>query len=263
MNIELFEEKYDQLQKIHEGPMSTVMKGEDRNEKQVIIKAANMDNEIAYNSIISEINILKNLNHPQIPKLLDVIKNDKVIAMVMEYKEGESLSNIISNNKVSVKLIIKIAIELCSLLSYIESFNEPVIHRDIKPENIIVGEKIYLIDFGAARRYAKDAKKDTVCLGTYGYAAPEQFGMNMQSDQRTDIYGLGMTLRKMYSVCNKNDKKIEKIIEKCVDLNPLNRYQRTEELLRDLYCINNPHYRNIRIVSITLVGSLAVLTQKK
>lgn len=85
--------------------------------------------------------------------------------------------------------------QICALLEKLHGMNPPVIHRDIKPENLIMGPDgcLRLIDFGIARQYRAGADRDTKNLGTEGTAAPEQYGF-AQTDARTDLYGLGMTL---------------------------------------------------------------------
>ena len=87
---------------------------------------------------------------------------------------------------------------LCLLLTKLHGLEEPIVHRDIKPENIILSPegKPQFIDFGIARRYKPEQDTDTVHMGTRTTAAPEQYGFS-QSDQRTDIYALGVTLRWM------------------------------------------------------------------
>ena len=74
-----------------------------------------------------------------------------------------------------------------------------MIYRDLKPANILVrptGEFV-VVDYGAVRKFKSDAGKDTHRLGTEGYAAPEQYGGWEQSDERTDIYGIGAVLHHM------------------------------------------------------------------
>lgn len=87
---------------------------------------------------------------------------------------------------------------LCGLLTRLHSLAPPIVHRDVKPENIILSPDgtPRLIDFGIARRYRPEQDTDTVHMGTRTTAAPEQYGF-AQSDPRTDLYALGVTLRWM------------------------------------------------------------------
>jgi serine/threonine protein kinase len=81
--------------------------------------------------------------------------------------------------------------QLCECLDSLHKLNPPIIHRDIKPENIIYhNNKVTLLDFGIARFLDSKKSKDTLILGSVGYAAPEQFGFQ-QSNPQTDIYALG------------------------------------------------------------------------
>ena len=92
--------------------------------------------------------------------------------------------------------MIKWAKQLCDVLGYLHSQNPPIIYRDMKPANIMLKPdgNVVLIDFGTAREYKENNIEDTTCLGTMGYAAPEQFGGMGQTDARTDIYCLGATM---------------------------------------------------------------------
>ena len=82
--------------------------------------------------------------------------------------------------------------QLCECLDTLHTLNPPIIHRDIKPENIIYHDnKVTLLDFGIARFLDSKKSKDTLILGSVGYAAPEQFGFH-QSDARTDLYAVGV-----------------------------------------------------------------------
>ena len=208
--------------------------------------------------ILREPTMTMEMRHPAIPRITDIIENQRYILVIKEYIDGVSLNEVIKNKGIqSSENILKWAKQLCNVLQYLHSLNPPHIHRDIKPSNIILtpeGE-VKLIDFGIMRQYKPNSLCDTCCLGTAGYAAPEQFGGTGQTDARTDIYGLGMTLYHLATgiapneppfekspICRVNPsfpKKLEKIIERCTERNPQNRYQDCLELLKDLDdCVN-------------------------
>ena len=125
--------------------------------------------------------------------------------------------------------------ELCQALTILHS-NE-IIHRDIKPENIIVTQEgdVKLIDFDISRIGNNNAKKDTVILGTTGFAAPEQYGI-AQTDERSDIYSIGILINVMLTGDHPSKKmckgKWQKIVNKCTKINPDERYQSVKELMK-------------------------------
>jgi serine/threonine protein kinase len=145
-----------------------------------------------------EAQILKQLNHPRIPRYLDYFCiDDRTLwfGLVQEYIPGESLKEKLNcRNKFSEKQAKKIAVEVLKILIYLHGLNPGVLHRDIKPSNLIWGEDnhIYLVDFGAVQdKAAKEGVTFTV-VGTYGYAPMEQFGG--RAVPASDIYALGTTL---------------------------------------------------------------------
>ncbi len=146
---------------------------------------------------LQEIHILKTLSHPMLPRVADLFEDEQSIYIVMDYIKGETLGDIISREgPMKETRVIDLAIQLCDVLSYLHGQKpSPVIYRDLKPSNIMLDEndRLHLIDFGTARTFKEEKQDDTVYIGTYGYAAPEQFGSG-RSDERTDLYNLGMTL---------------------------------------------------------------------
>ncbi|MFS0513398.1 serine/threonine protein kinase [Nostoc sp. UIC 10607] len=145
-----------------------------------------------------EAQILKQLNHPRIPRYIDYFCiDDRTLwfALIQEYIPGESLKDKLAVGKrFSEKRARKIAVEVLNILTYLHELNPGVLHRDIKPSNLIWGEdnRIYLVDFGAVQdKAAKEGVTFTV-VGTYGYAPMEQFGGRAVA--ASDLYALGATL---------------------------------------------------------------------
>jgi serine/threonine protein kinase len=109
-----------------------------------------------------------------------------------------------------------------------------LVHRDVKPENVMIDKngRVVLIDFNASRKVS-EACKDTVIMGTVGYASPEQLGVT-QSDARTDIYATGILLNVMLTGKHPTEAfakgRAGRIIRKCTALNPDDRYQCAEKL---------------------------------
>lgn len=252
----IIDNKYEVLKQIGKGGMSTVYLAMDKRlNKQwaikEIIKIANdKNNEVVVQSLLVEANLMKRLDHPSLPRIVDIIDNGKTIYVIMDYIEGESLDKILlTNGAQPQELVIEWAKQLCNVLRYLHSQTPPIIYRDMKPANVMLKPEgnLKLIDFGIAREYKRQNIQDTVSLGTRGYAAPEQFGGMGQTDARTDIYCLGVTLYhlvtgqnpseppyEMYPIRQWNpalSSGMEFIIQKCTQLNPEDRYQDCNELM--------------------------------
>lgn len=248
-------DKYEILKLIGKGGMSEVYLAMDQNlnkqwaVKEIKKRAWDKNNQVVIQSAIAEANMMKRLDHPCLPRIVDIIDREEVIYIVMDYVEGETLKRVVDREGAQKQEhVLQWALSLCDVLMYLHSQNPPIIYRDMKPANIMLqpNGNIKLIDFGIAREYKEKNIEDTVSLGTKGYAAPEQFGGRGQTDIRTDIYCLGVTL--YHLVTGKNPAEppyeiypirhwdgrlsagLEKIIQKCTQANPDERYQSDEEL---------------------------------
>lgn len=145
---------------------------------------------------LEEVDILKSLSHPMLPRIADLFGDNDNYFIVMDYIPGSNLVDVLQKEgKVTEKVLIKWTFELLDALDYLHGRNPPVIYRDLKPSNLIVDDtgRLRLVDFGTARLHREGKSEDTIYIGTQGYAAPEQYG-NGRSDQRTDLFSLGMTL---------------------------------------------------------------------
>lgn len=254
--------KYEILKQIGQGGMSKVYLAMDKRlnkqwaVKEIEKRGRDKNNEVIIQSAIAEANMIKRLDHPSLPRIVDIIDNGKVIFVIMDYIEGEPLSKIMEEYGAQPQdLVIEWAKQLCEVLDYLHTCNPPIIYRDMKPANVMLKPdgNLKLIDFGIAREYKEQNLADTVSLGTKGYAAPEQFGGKGQTDPRTDVYCLGVTLYHLVTGHNPSEPPyelypirqwnpslsggLERIIEKCTQLNPDDRYQSCAELM---YALN--HY---------------------
>lgn len=258
--------KYKILSEIGHGGMSNVYLA--INEKankpwavKEVRKSLNRDFDILKQSLIVETDLLKKLKHPNLPSIVDVIDSDENFLIVMDYIEGNTLEMLITDEGAqSQERVVDWALQLCDVLDYLHTRQTPIIYRDMKPSNIMLKSdgSVVLIDFGTAREFKEKNAADTTCLGTQGYAAPEQFGGMGQTDARTDIYCLGATMYhlvtghnpskppyEMVPITKWNDALstgLERIIQKCTQRNPEDRYQTVKELKFALV-----HYHDLEV----------------
>lgn len=162
----------------------------------VIIKqfqfATSSANWTEFESYKREIETLRGLQHPGIPRYLGAFQSDNGFCMVQEYKQALSLA---SPRSFAPPEIRQIAIALLDILVYLQRRLPPIIHRDVKPENILVDEamNVYLVDFGFARVGHGEVGVSSVVKGTLGFMPPEQI-FNRELTTASDLYGLGVTL---------------------------------------------------------------------
>ena len=237
--------------------------------------------------LLAEPNILKKLNHPALPRIIDIEEDETNIYIIEDYIDGKSLDMRLKTEKrFDEETVINWSKQLCDVLIYLHNQKpNPIIYRDMKPANLIVTKenRVKLIDFGIAREFKIDNDSDTTYMGTRGYAAPEQYGSS-QTDQRTDIYSIGVTMYHLITGKSPNEppyefKKIreidpnfsegmEYIINKCIQNDPTKRYQSMEELLYDLENIHtfNRYYieqkkkdKTKRILKFSMIGASIVL----
>lgn len=252
--------KYEILKEIGRGGMSVVYVAMDlRLNKQWAIKEikddGSKDTQTLLKGLEREANILKKVDHPVLPRIVDIIQKDQKVYVVMDYVEGRPLSEVLKEQGAQPQeQVIEWAKQLSSALDYLHSMDPPIIYRDMKPSNVMLKPdgNVKLIDFGTAKEYKIENNADTTALGTRGYAAPEQFGDAQgrgiyNTDARTDIYCLGATLYHIVTGMNPCEPPyeikpirqwnpalssgLEKILVKCTQPNPNDRYQSCSELL--------------------------------
>lgn len=180
---------------------------------------------------------IKNMNSHYFPKIEIVEKNQQKTIIIEQYINALTLDVYLFNHHISQKEARHIFIQICYAVKSLHDSKPPIIHRDIKPENIFIDQdRIYLFDFDIARHFDDTKRQDTRILGSVGYASPEQFGFQ-QSDQRSDIYALGVLLNFIFTKKMPNvylyQGKEKKIIEKAIKIDPEQRYQNIDELLCD------------------------------
>jgi serine/threonine-protein kinase len=259
----LLDGKYKILNEIGHGGMSVVYLAlNERANKTWAVKEVRKDGgndtTVVSQNLVAETEMLKKLDHPNLPSIIDVIDKDDSFIIVMDYIEGNSLQDLIdTDGPQHPEKVIEWAKQLCDVLGYLHSRRPPIIYRDMKPANVMLRPTgdVTLIDFGTAREYKYANQADTTYLGTRGYAAPEQFGGRGQTDARTDIYTLGATMYHLitgYSPADTNfevlpigkfvpqlkGSGLEKIITKCCQNDPAKRYQDCAELMAALNLVH-------------------------
>ena len=264
----LVDGKYRVLSEIGHGGMSVVyMAINEKANKTWAIKEVRKDGikdfEIVKQGLIIETELLKKLNHPNLPSIIDVIEDEETLLIVMDYIEGNPLSKALEEYGAQPQdYVIEWAKQLCDVLGYLHSRTPAIIYRDLKPANIMLKPdgNLMLIDFGTAREFKEKNLADTTCLGTIGYAAPEQFGGKGQTDARTDIFCLGATMHHLVTGINPCEQTsfvktpitqinpslsdgLENIIIKCLQDNKEDRYQSCVELM---YALD--HYKEDEVL---------------
>ena len=251
----LVDGKYKILNKVGQGGMSVVyLAMNEKANKQWAVKEVRKDGvrdfEVVKQGLVAETEILKKLSHPNLPSIIDVIDADDSFIIIMDYIQGNSLNKALEEfGAQPQENVIEWAKQLTDVLGYLHSRNPAIIYRDMKPANVMLKPdgNVTLIDFGTAREYKEKNLADTTCLGTVGYAAPEQFGGKGQTDARTDIYCLGATLYHLVTGMNPCEppyeikpirqinpslaEGLEEIILKCTRPDPRDRYQSAAELM--------------------------------
>ena len=197
----------------------------------------------AIQNFLAEARILSRLNHPNLPTFTDFFTEGARHFLVMEYIDGSTLEEQLDRNKgpFTEPRVLGWARQLCDVLEYLHNQQPTVIFRDMKPGNVMLtpSGRIKLIDFGIARLFRHSGSQDTQLLGTPGFAPPEQYG-SAQTDERTDIYSLAMTLFQLltlsisengFGLTNVHARfphispPVARALEKATSLRPEDRYE--------------------------------------
>lgn len=182
---------------------------------------------------------------PSTPTIRDITKDaDGQYLELEDYIQGVALDDWMEQHgAVPEAQAVQIVIELCNALEKLHTLG--IIYRDIKPANVIITEDMnaYLVDFDISRIEKDGLQRDTQLLGTTGYAAPEQFGFK-QTDCRADIYSLGVMLHQMitgkFPGEGSTSSQIERVVDKCISMEPAGRYANVTELATALGRVVEP-----------------------
>lgn len=256
--------RYEILERVGSGGMADVYKGKDHKlNRFVAVKVLKSDyrsDEIFIQKFLSEAQAAAGLMHPNVVNVYDVGQDRGLYYMVMELVEGITLKDYIEKKgQLSANETISISIQMATGIQ--AAHNQHIIHRDIKPQNIIISKdgKVKVTDFGIAKATTSNTVSSNA-MGSVHYTSPEQARGGF-SDQRSDIYSVGITLFEMVtgqvpfdgdstvSVAIKHLQEeimspselvpdipysLEQIILKCTQKNSERRYRNTDELIQDM-----------------------------
>lgn len=211
---------------------------------------------------LQEAELLRTLSHPNLPAVSEIFVQDARPSIVMEFVAGQTLDERIriANAALAAPQVMSVCIQVARVLHYMHTRTPPIIYRDVKPSNIMLraDRVIKLIDFGVARTYKRRQTKDTVAMGSAGYAPPEQYGKG-QTDPRSDVYGLGATLLHLLtnitpvplhqptvgSIRRLNvtvSSDLEQVIIKAMEHDPDKRFQTANDMADALIaCLGEPY----------------------
>ena len=213
---------YSKIQLIHSG-----------NTTEIWLVKENSTNQEYVLKIIKRIGTpypqMLKLRQSNLPILHYVVETDNVTYVIEEYLQGMNLQEYFDRyGKLEENTIFQYAMEICDCLELLHSHH--ILHRDIKPSNLFLTENhhLKLIDFDAGRVGKVDKDNDTQIIGTPGFASPEQYGFQ-QTDERTDIYSLGLTLQMLLGYDTYNGFMLP-ILRRCTEFDPSKRYASARKL---------------------------------
>lgn len=272
--METVGDRYQLLRKIGQGGSGCVWLARDiRLAVSCVVKeirpSGEEDGDQTRQQFVSEINIIRGIQHPNIPRILDVFSEDDSLMVVMERVQGEDLEQYVKRTgPVSEEELVDWGLQLASILSYLHGRQQPILHLDLKPANVIrhPSGRLYLIDFGAAGK-KNDRLSGEDLRGTPCYAAPEQYGGGIPPDERTDIFGLGRTLAFCLTDSNGGGRKfsaapaLQEFLRRCTAPDPGDRFRDMKELTDALKKIRDRR-RRISFTRFPMSGSciLALVT---
>jgi WD40 repeat protein/tRNA A-37 threonylcarbamoyl transferase component Bud32 len=207
----LLKQRYRLLAQIGKGGFGAVYQAEDTElgNRKVAVKEMSQrgltpeELQEATQAFRNEALLLAGLTHPNLPRIYEQFSEGGRWYLVMDFIEGETLEARLSRapgGRLPIQEVLRIGVQLCTVLDYLHTRQPPIIFRDLKPANMMLTADghLYLIDFGIARHFKPGQTRDTVAFGSAGYAAPEQYG-KAQTTTQSDIYSLGATLHQLLS----------------------------------------------------------------
>ena len=287
-------ERYQIAGKIGTGGMADVYKAKDQKLNRYVavkvLKPEFRQDATFVKKFRSEAQAAAGLTHPNIVSVFDVGDDEGVYYIVMELIEGITLKEYISKKgRLSVKEATSIAIQVCMGLE--AAHNHGIVHRDVKPQNIIISTdgKVKVTDFGIARAASSNTISSNV-MGSVHYSSPEQV-RGGYSDEKSDIYSLGITLYEMVTgkvpfdgdttvaiaikhlqeemvppsaITPELPYSLEQIIYKCTQKSVNRRYDRMEEVISDLkHSLIDPSGDFVRLNPVTSSAKTVIFSDRE
>ncbi len=222
-------EHFQVLQALRDTPEKKVLKVRSKSSGKVYLLREFQGDPSVYERLLP-------LRSPYLPEIFEVISEGDRVTVLEEFVAGDQMAEMLQSCLFTEKETRKIGADLCQALHVLHGLG--IVHRDIKPENIILrGDTAVLTDFDASRVSKTEQSRDTVAMGTVGFAAPEQFSIS-QTDSRADIYAMGVLLNTMMTGEHPSTRlakgKMGRIVTRCTMINPRKRYQSIGRLLEEL-----------------------------
>ena len=228
-----------------------------------------------YETFRKEALFLKHLRHPGIPLVYDVVDGSFIseknlyFILVEEYLEGESVFALVKRlGRLSVKTTVELGIQICRIIQFMNTAENPILHLDLQPKNLLVCDKmVKLIDFDHAQ-YASEVEAFGERYGTIGFAAPEQF-RGEPLDCRTDVYAIGALL---YFMCRGKSpgrkpefgedaefRELDRVIRGCMAEYKEDRFATAQDVELELVAFleHNSKKQAVESLTITFMGAKA------
>ena len=192
---------------------------------------------------------VRGLKHKNLSHIIHAVAAEDKAYLIEEYFEGETLDTVLGKKGcLDEKSVIAVAEQICDALLYLHQHN--LVHRDVKPANILrqSNGQIRLIDLGSVRLCTAHGAGDTVALGTQGYAAPEQYGLET-TDFRADVYALGVTMKELLGASYEG--RLNDVIDGCTRFMRGYRYDNIAKVKRALFFAK--YYNSLRMAGIGLL----------
>ena len=216
----------------------------------------------ASESLRMEVELLKEMKHESLVKVVDVIRSDSGLLMVMDYVSGKPLDLVIrERGALTEKEVVRIGLQIADVLGYLHSRGQAVIYRDLKPSNLILCEdsRVVLVDFGTVFTASSDFPIMKLAFGTRGYAAPEQYRESAVPDAAMDVYAFGRTLTALLtggstrlSNLRRVSPALKRILRRCTRKKKEERYASISEVYHALKKLSEENLLRRMLVSIKL-----------